>query len=189
VQVKLQDKFAESDSAPSERNRVLRVLESDFKLEAGSLAMYCPTAHMNHKIAEVKIAVGERVAKFSDYEIQHHDQLSGGHLGAQMRRFGRLWRVHFFIERAQRARLHDDVRVLLVDAIERLALGHLRHDSGQNDVSRRFARQLILSEGSPWHGYELRSEADRAAYLGSSAATGLYPFGGDSILSYIKEKK
>jgi hypothetical protein len=88
------------------RNRVLRVLESDFGLSPGSLAMYCP-GNMNAKIAKVKIAVGDDIGEFAEYERRHNDQLAGGHLDAQLRRFRRLWRVHFFIDPKEKAKLGE----------------------------------------------------------------------------------
>jgi HD superfamily phosphohydrolase len=108
---------------PSNRNRVLRMLEEDFGLQSGSLAMYCP-AGVNQKIAEVKIAVSGEIKTFSEYENEHHEQLAGGHLAAQLRRFDRLWRVHFFIDRRVKSDLGERL-YLLQQAVEKLALGNL----------------------------------------------------------------
>lgn len=69
--------------AAKNRNRVLRVLESAFGLPNGCLAMYCP-GNMNAKIAKVKIAVGDAIEEFAEYEKRHNNQLSGGHLDAQL---------------------------------------------------------------------------------------------------------
>jgi len=126
--------------------------------------MYCPTPHMNHKIAEVKIAVGTEVERFCDYERKHNNQLSGGHLDAQMKRFGRLWRTQFFVEREQLAALSADVRSLLIETIERLALGYIKHDDEQSTIVRRLARQLVLSEDSPWHEEARLMNSEHSSY-------------------------
>ena len=97
---------ADKKQAATNRNRVLRVLESDFGLHVGSFAMYCP-GNMNAKIARVKIAVGDDIAEFAEYERRHNDQLAGGHLDAQLRRFRRLWRVHFFIDPKEKSNLGE----------------------------------------------------------------------------------
>jgi hypothetical protein len=62
---------------------------------------------MNAKIAKVKIAVGDDIGEFAEYERRHNDQLAGGHLDAQLRRFRRLWRVHFFIDPKEKAKLGE----------------------------------------------------------------------------------
>src|SRR5208283_4927542 len=114
-------KFAgDRKRASQNRNLVLKILESDFDLQGGSLAMYCPGG-VNEKIAEVKIAVGGEILPFCKYEDKYGKELSGGHLDAQLHRFQRLWRVHFFIEKKAKAKLGKQFP-LLQRAIEKLAL-------------------------------------------------------------------
>ena len=74
---------ADKKQAAANRNRVLRVLESDFGLHVGSLAMYCP-GNMNAKIARVKIAVGDDIDEVAEYEKKNNDLLADGHLAAQL---------------------------------------------------------------------------------------------------------
>jgi len=167
------------------RNRVLRVLESDFGLSPGSLAMYCP-GNMNAKIAKVKIAVGDDIAEFAEYERKHNDQLAGGHLDAQLRRFRRLWRVHFFIDPKEKAKLGERLYVLQ-DAIIKLALGHILDDESKTHAVRGFARLLTQINESPWFGQKVSEESVIAAYQDASTATGNYPMGANSIRSYIKQ--
>jgi HD superfamily phosphohydrolase len=177
----------EPKAPPARRNVTVRLLESDFGLPEGSLVMYCPRT-VNEKIAEVQIAVGEDIERFCDYERRHNDQLSGGHLDAQLRRFRRLWRVHFFIDRDVQARLGARLP-LLKRAIEKLGLGHLVDDESRDQVVRSFARELTQIEDSPWKGGEVLDTAEIGAKWSSDSATGKYPLGADSIRTYIKTLK
>jgi hypothetical protein len=170
--------------AAMNRNRALRVLESDFGLRVGSLAMYCP-GNMNAKIARVKIAVGDDIAEFAEYERRHNDQLAGGHLDAQLRRFRRLWRVHFFIDPKEKAQLGERLYVLQ-DAVIKLALGHIVDDESKAHAVRAFARLLTQINESPWFGKAVSDESVIAAYQDASTATGSYPMGANSIRSFIK---
>ena len=169
--------------AAANRNRVLRVLESDFGLRVGSLAMYCP-GNMNAKIARVKIAVGDDIDEFAEYEKKHNDLLADGHLAAQLRRFRRLWRVHFFIDPKEKAKLGERLYVLK-DAIVKLALGHVDGESRTHAV-RAFATVLTQLDDSPWAGKQVSDQRVTAAYQDESTATGSYPMGAESIRSFIK---
>jgi HD superfamily phosphohydrolase len=168
------------------RNRVLRVLESDFDIPPGSIAMYCPGS-VNAKIAMVQIAVGDDIAHFSEYERKHNNQLSGGHLDAQMQRFRRLWRVHFFIDRATKEKLGERLHILQ-QAIDKLALGNLVDDDSPSHASRSIAALLTQIDGSPWHSYRV-GESVSAAYQKVETATGSYPLGANSIRSYLEKKQ
>jgi hypothetical protein len=177
----------EPKAPPARRNVTVRLLESDFGLDEGSLVMYCPRT-VNEKIAEVQIAVGDDIERFCDYERHHNDQLSGGHLDAQLRRFRRLWRVHFFIDRDAQAKLGARLP-LLKRAVEKLGLDHLVDDESRDQVVRSFARELTQIEGSPWKGAELLDAAEIGAKWSPGTAMGKYPLGADSIRSYIKTSK
>jgi len=166
------------------RNLVLRMLESDFNLEAGALAMYCPGG-VNEKIAEVKIAVGAEILPFCKYEDKYGKELSGGHLDAQLHRFQRLWRVHFFIDRTAKARLGLQFP-LLQRAIEKLALHDFVDDESDVSVSRSLAIELSQTEGSPWQGRKVREVPVVAAYQDPELSTGKYPLGPNSIRSYLE---
>ncbi|MGA8153297.1 MAG: hypothetical protein WB952_20265 [Terriglobales bacterium] len=173
----------DTKAAAASRNRVLRVLESDFGLTSGSLTMYCPRG-VNAKIAEVQIAVGPEIKPFNRYEEEHNEHLAGGHLDAQLRRFRRLWRVHFFIDSSERERLAERVP-LLQQAIEKLALGHVVDEETPGRVARSLAGVLIQIKDSPWAGAKLR-DATSAAYRDAAASLGSYPMGCDSIRAYIE---
>lgn len=179
------DQTSKPGSMAANRNRVLRVLESDFKLPDGALAMYC--GGTNPKIAKVKIAFGEDIDEFSEYEKKHNNHLSGGHLDAQLSRFRRLWRVHFFIKPEVRETLGERLYVLQ-QAIEKLALGNIADNETCNHAARSFATLLTLMEGSPWAGMRVADRSVVAAYQDASTATGSYPFGAASIKSYISPK-
>jgi HD superfamily phosphohydrolase len=170
--------------AAAARNRVLRVLESDFGLSQGSLAMYCPRS-VNAKIAKVQIAVGPEIQPFDQYEVDHPNALSGGHLDAQLHRFQRLWRVHFFIDRAEKERLGEETLFLLRRAIEKLALGHFVDGEDSATVARSLAAALVHEAHSPWSGGTVCKPAS-AALNWPDTALGSYPLGGASIRAHIK---
>jgi len=168
--------------AARNRSSVLRTLEQDFGLPRGSLAMYCPAA-MNRKIAEVQIAVGDEIERFCDYEAKHDRPLAGGHLDAQLRRFDRLWRVHFFIDRQVKNRLGGQL-TLLQQAVEKLALGNLVDDENCERVAMSLAKWLTQTDGSPWKGYNT-STTQVSAKSGSSTAPEDYPTGAPSIRGFL----
>ncbi len=164
------------------RASVLRTLELDFGLRRGSLAMYCPSA-MNRKIAEVQIAVGDEIGKFHAYETRHDNLLAGGHLDAQLRRFDRLWRVHFFIDRRVKEGLGDRL-FLLQQAVDKLALGNLMDDETGERVAMSLAKLLTQTDGSPWKGYNV-SASPVSAKSSSSAAPEDYANGVPSIRAFL----
>lgn len=193
----IRDMYAKSTSdinhAPKFRTTALRLLEKDFKLSPGSLAMYCPTKDMNSKIAKVNIKVETTVKEFNDYEEDNTDnQLAGGHLAAQSRRFLRLWKVHFFIEHAEKKRLEERKLLgILIDAIEKLVLNNHNIQQGehvrQDEVVKNLARTLIQHEQSPWHGCEFSEKACVGKYAGSPIPK--YPFGFNMIRMHIIDDK
>lgn len=181
------------NTAPLNRNRALRMLEADFSLQHGSLALYCPTAGMNAKIAQVQIAVGDQIAKFSEYEQKFGaGELSGGHLSAQLERFRRLWRVHFFISRSEKQRLEaidTGLVATLRRAAQQLVLKHLSsHETDEVEVVRNLARQLAHIDGSHRAEQELRTGAEiaLAAKSDPSQSMGSYPSGMISVSSAFR---
>jgi hypothetical protein len=174
-------------AASKKRNTALRLLENDFELAPGSLFMYCPGT-VNEKIAAVQIAVGDEIAQFHDYEKRNSNQLSGGHLDAQLYRFRRLWRVHFFINREVRATLGTRLS-LLKRATEKLVLGHLVDDEEPYSVVRSFAWELTKLEDSPFKGVDVLETTEIGAYWAATSATGQYPLGAPSIRSFLKVPK
>lgn len=172
--------------APQNRARALKVLESDFKLPEGSLAIYCPTAGMNAKIAEVQIAVNDEVEPFDGYERRNENELSGGHLAAQLHRFDRLWRLHVFIHPSAEKSI-SPVKHLLRHAIEKLVLGCLDYGENSFEVASSMAISLTNTPNSPWYGGKVVDQAVIAAHWDPSSASGDYLFG-PSIRSFIETK-
>jgi uncharacterized protein len=124
--------------AAAARLKALRLLEADFSLPPGSLVMYCPSS-MNPKIAKVKIAIDNEVASFDSWEDQPN-RLSGGHLGAQINRFNRLWRVHVFLEARLAAEMEErqqEKLYLLKAAIKELVFP-------KNSNSEKLRRKAII---------------------------------------------
>ena len=169
-------------AAARNRNSALRTLEEDFGIPPGSLAMYCPAA-MNRKIAEVQIAVGDEIERFCDYEDKHDGLLAGGHLDAQLRRFDRLWRVHFFIDRRVKDGLGERLS-LLQQAVDKLVLGNFVDDENGEKVALSLATWLTQTEGSPWKGHGV-STSPVSAKSGSSTAPEGYPIGAPSIRAFL----
>jgi HD superfamily phosphohydrolase len=58
------------------RAQTARLLETDFELPPGSIAIYC--SHVKPKIAEVSIDVDGEISTFSEFEKKHKNRLSGG---------------------------------------------------------------------------------------------------------------
>lgn len=180
VRTAIQNQYA----SPAARNRVLNLLENDFELTPGSLAMYCPKPGMNVKIAEVCIAVGDEVKTFTDYENAHENQLSGGHLEAQIHRFRRLWRVHFFIDREVKEDLKPEILHALRQAIEKLALGNIHEEESESAV-KALAYALTSIPSSPWCDREIRENSVVGAYQDETLGLGKYPFGAPSLRSFL----
>ena len=184
------EEIAARDSAKA-RNMLLRKLEIDFKLNYGSLVMYCPSK-MNRKIAQVKIAVGNEVAKLSDYESRdkHDRELTGGHLEAQLKRFDRLWRVHFFLDPKEEKRIGEARTSLLKLGIEYLALGHVSPNLTPEAAARLVASGLLSLEDtpcpSPWKKRTLVPVGVAASNNPLTAE--VYPFGAPSIESLLSSQ-
>jgi HD superfamily phosphohydrolase len=90
--------------AASARMEALRLLERDFFLASGSLALYCPPFKMNAKIAEVKIEKSGAIMTLNEWD-ESDEKLAGGHCAAQVRRFKGLWRMEAFIRDSERQEL------------------------------------------------------------------------------------
>jgi len=175
------------------RTETLRQLEIDFDLDPGTLAMYC--AEIKPKIAHVRIAIGSEVATFHDYESANEQRdrklLSGGHLKAQIERFRRLWRVHFFIDRDQEKSLGINKLKKLQDFI----LHHILNEDQEGRLKHTvedIARAVVMQTNE-----ERKGKSDRQLIFGSErviAARGdrtksayVYPNGIPSIRSFILE--
>lgn len=186
---------AEVRSGAKIRAHTARLLERDFDLPAGSIAIYC--SHVKPKIAEVSISVDGEIETFSKYEKRHKNRLSGGHLEAQVHRFERMWRIYFFIDAQAKKSLSEhkvlgaERLLLLEQTIEQVALpfgdsvrlGQLAKEKAlayvdQEKRADKTGKKPIEYDGEP-------------ALLGRSAAEvfeSKYPNGAPSIRSFIKVK-
>lgn len=136
-----------SAEAAVRRRDALRLLELDFGLPPMSLAMYCPPRDMSTKIAGVKVLVDDDVWTLADHENGPNPFLTGGHLGAQQKRFKALWRIAVFAEEDVRNRLAEqELLGTLERAIDWLVLGT---DPTRVDL---IIRELTWTNASPWFG-------------------------------------
>jgi HD superfamily phosphohydrolase len=131
------------------RTTALRLLEDDFSLAHGSLAIYCPPAGMNSKIARVKCLVDDQVMELHELERTSSDRgITGGHLEAQELRFRRLWRVLVaakpeVIENLKNDRLYP----LFIRSIEYLVMGRRDPGVSREEVSASLASELAQLKG------------------------------------------
>lgn len=139
--------YADETRGHEKRLAAARLLEMDFNLRPGSLAIYC-TPSMRAKIPKVHIHINGHVDRFNKWEEETSNMLSGGHVGAQMQRFQRLWRILFFLEESEYRRFESNGMLhWLREAIERLALGQVPHGEYLQDVSQAMSRSLRLGRG------------------------------------------
>jgi hypothetical protein len=139
---------------------------------------------MNAKIAEVDIHVNGVVERFSKWEADHDDMLSGGHLGAQMHRFRRLWRVFFFLDREHFDRLTSEspqLLELLRQAIDQLALGHTLHGSSPEASARCLADTASRIPGTPLYQHVIQDVRIGARADATAGVVVRYPSGGYSL--------
>lgn len=190
VLTNIQRSFGDEPNAPAKRAKALEVLEKEFRLKPGTLVMYCPISKMNKKIAEVKIAVNRTIGRFCD--MDKGNRLSGGHLGAQLDRFDRLWKVHFFMDWRARGALDRKTIQDLQTAIEKLMLQNLKPGEDETEVAQNLAESLVQREGSPWYGYEFTREEKLAGYMRKGEEhefTALeYPLGAPAIRRFIRPR-
>lgn len=181
---------SERTAHAAHRNQILRVLEGDFVLRPGSLAMFCPGGSMKAKVADVVVTIEDEAHRLSAYEDETHDLLSAGHLTAQIRRFARLWRVHFFIDETEWRRIGEPIGLLLKQAVVKLALGALEtyEKDSPEAIAKSIAKALTTIESSPWYRRVVKDEVIAAAYSGAETATGMYPFGAPSIRSCMQDE-
>jgi HD superfamily phosphohydrolase len=169
--------------AAENRLRAVRTLERDFGLPPLSVVMYCPPPKMNTKVANVKVLFNERVKTLEEHEASEQDQLTGGHLGAQKRRFQRLWRVQFSVERSARTKLRRTGQYgLFIEAIEKLVLGKLTLGATPESAARDLAVLASGREESPLYGQELLPVGFNR---GADYVAG-YPTGAPSLSQHIR---
>ncbi len=166
------------------RAQTARLLENDFRLPPGSIAIYC--SHIRPKIAEVSINVDGEISTFSEYENGHRNRLSGGHLEAQIHRFDRLWRIYFFIDAQVKQNLSKERLLLIQEYIKLVVLGP---DEPELLFSRAREKALVFVHQENRDGNNrVRFEEEPITFARgdpSVASLGTYPNGAQGIRTFI----
>ncbi len=168
------------------RESALSTLEQDFNLTKGSIAMCCPESRMNAKIADVRILVEGNIEKFKDYEGNHSNNLSAGHLEAQLERFQSLWKIGFYASDEVLAKGPEFKRVL-ISAINTLVLGIVPQQETLESVAQQIAEQLTKFRENPFY-QKIVLDGPRSIVLNRSAGfseTESYPTGAPAIRRFI----
>jgi HD superfamily phosphohydrolase len=181
VAFKLQQLYSSAPDAPQKRLDALRLLEKDFHLPTGSVAMYCPTRGMNAKIAEVSIHMDGVMQTFKDWDASEAS-LGGGHLGAQIVRFTRLWRVHVCLHRDQWNAMSEPMKSLFYRAVKEVMLGIV--DFPADRAAHDLALAASMTPTSPYFNKTVvpREKAARRENLAR------YQSGSPSIAAFFDEK-
>lgn len=165
------------------RTATARGLERDFGLPPGSIVMSCTV--VKPKIAKVAIRVNDCVEEFDQYEKDHRNELSGGHLLAQIERFERLWRLDFFMnEREMEVQENLGTLDLITDAVRYVVASTAPYDEKLRQA-RRIARELV--EMRSQHGPRLEFVQDGVpeAARGTVRNLARYPNGAEAISFFI----
>ena len=168
-------------SRTASRNRLLtcRALERDFQLAPCSVAMYCPPAKMNSKIAAVNV-LWNGVSR----PLHEVDQaVARGHLKSQVERFESMWRVTFSIDR--RTRFGLKTRGRLDRLKDLILLGVLSPRNGSDAALRRLAiaeyGDAKLVSG-PAHEQQLAAFVEREELFYPSENPTLFSFLSDQAI-------
>jgi hypothetical protein len=169
------------------RAQTARILEGDFELPPGSIAIYC--SHVKPKIAEVSIDVDGEILTFSEFEKKHKNRLSGGHLDAQIDRFERLWRIYFFIDAQVKRGLSKERLLVLQQSIEDVVLP-IEEDSRLVQKAKEKALAYVYQETKAGkNDIEFIDEPLTAARGDSAVARPQkYPNGAPSIRTFIRKR-
>ena len=191
IRTKIQSLYVKNDSIPSllarNRTNALRLLEQDLDLPKGSIVMHCPGQKMNAKIAEVRIYVNNEVEKFCSYEEKRENMLSGGHLDAQINRFRRLWKIHFFIRKDVREEIKEKINIVR-QAIDKLIIGNLLYGETLESCCHSLAMQLVSNPMSTLYRKKVIDQENihkLAAYRQPEIDLEQYPIGAISIKQCI----
>lgn len=184
----IQRTYGDSDDASTNRAKALRLLEQDFGLPLGSIVMYCPESRMNSKIWEVQIFVEGAVSRFDEYEKGNNMALSAGHLGAQLDRFRRLWKIGFFIAPEIAEEKGEEFLSQLRDAIRICVLNMYPRGESQETLTARIARSVVLIPS--FHLYRSTPLSSplplKVARTDASTISERYPTGAQILLDYIE---
>jgi HD superfamily phosphohydrolase len=177
---RLQQIYSKSDDAPKNRLAAVRLLEKDFGLPPGTVGIYCPSRGMNAKIAGVSIHMDGVVEPLKDWD-KDEVTLGGGHLGAQILRFTRLWRVHVSLHRDEWQKMTPPQRHLFYRAAKELVLGI--HDFPVDKASYDLALAASVTPDTPFFQRPLKEE--KAARRRNVVH---YPSGAPSLQTFFDEK-
>jgi HD superfamily phosphohydrolase len=140
-------------AAADNRLQALRTLEADFQLPPGSVVMYCPPHGMNTKIAQVNVLRDDSISELWQVERGEQDWVTGGHLNTLERRFHRLWRITFAIERSAHDRMQAECPDGLDELLEVIELAILRlppKHGDRDEAMAQIARRIAEMPGSMW---------------------------------------
>ncbi len=180
---RVQEVFGDSGEAPANRDATIRLLEEDFHLDLGTMAMYCPESRMNKKIARVRVLVENKVDTFENFEETNEHILSGGHLRAQLLRFKRLWRIGFYISPSVWESKSGEWRECLKDFIRVFVLGIFPAGSSYNEEVIKVVDRIARLEEFAARKLTTKSTAI-AAQLSPLAAKGTYPLGTPALSTF-----
>lgn len=169
------------------RNRAMRILEADFGLPAGSLAIYCPDRGMNAKIAKVQLMVNDSVKTLEEWDTET-SRLAGGHLQAQLARFESLWRVHVVAEREMWEKFSEEKRDVLQEAVRICVLGKLEPNRPLEVAVRQLAKLLSACPDNPHPSLTIRESSEdvpKAARAGTEGPLE-YPGGAPAIRAFLQ---
>ena len=176
------------NTSASKRAEVLRNLEEDFEFEPGTLTMYCGS--MPAKLGDVKVCINNRIGILSELEKDNDGKYTGRHLRAQLRRFERLWRVHFFMEREAFNKLDEQGLVNLREAIDHMVLG-LPMTNGTENPAEKIANDLAINKNFSYYGHtpEYTVPQPSPAHSKLGKLHNSYLNGHHNIRDYFKEVK
>jgi HD superfamily phosphohydrolase len=153
-------KLDDKRKAAQKRMLALRLLEADFRLDAGSMVMYCPSQSMNSKLAQVKIIFNEAIQTLDVWD-KGRDRLAGGHCAAQLERFARLWRVEVFMREAdlrvmqpRNAQRETEYLHLFKRRVRSAVLGVTLDGKLTEEEAFEIAEGLSRLDGGPYKGYK-----------------------------------
>jgi len=183
VAKRLTQLYSKGRQAAAARLAAMRLIEQEFELPKGSLAIYCPTRGMNAKIARVSIHMDGAIETFEEWEKDNEHTLGGGHLQAQIHRFHRLWRVHVFLNRDLCDKMDVPLLNLLRRAVKEVALGI--HDQPLDEVTYDLAVHATRVPRCPYFERDVVPR-DKAARREKPV---LYPSGAPLIGAYFSKGK
>ncbi len=174
--------------AAKKRLTALAAFEKEFKLDPGSLVMYCPTRAMNLKIAQVKVVHNDAIRTLDEWDRDAQFQLAGGHCAAQLERFESLWRVEVFLRETDFRKLQPKGEKRETEyfrtfkkAVKAFILGVAAEGNTLPEEAHAIVTSLATIAGSPYFG---RKALELAANRFFDAADS-YPLGAPLIRTLL----